>query len=80
MPKYDGRLNALSDRQIYSKSVQNRLAYNDIINQCIDHQLDDHYSLMASSEVQYCDERKTSKDIGLNLKLILKPISRLLYF
>lgn len=76
MPKY----NASSDTQIYSQSVHNRLAYSEIINQCISHQLYDRYSLMASSEVQYCDERKTSKDIGLNLTLILKPISRLLYF
>lgn len=74
MPKIDGRFNALTDPPVYSKSVQNGFEYNDIINQCINHQLDDQYSLMAFSEVQYCDERKTSKEIGLNLTFTLNSI------
>ena len=56
------------------KSGQNNIEYNDVINQCINLQLDNQYSLMASSEVQYCDERRTSEDIGLNLTFILNPI------
>lgn len=53
IPNSDGRFNALTD------------SYNDNINQCINHQLYEQYSLMAYSEVQYCDERSTSKDINV---------------
>lgn len=73
-------LNDSSDPQIYSKSVKNHLAYNDIINQCINNEMNDLYSLVASSEVQYCDERITSKDIGLNLTFKLNLIMYLVYF
>lgn len=70
---FDNMLTVPFDPYVFDEGVQNRFKYNLIINQCINHKLKKEFSLMAHSEVLYCDVKGESKEIGkciLQLKVI----------
>ena len=61
---FDNMLSVPLNPYVYHEGVQNRFEYNNIINQCINLKLKREFSLMAHSEVQYCDVKGESKEIG----------------
>ena len=60
---FDNMLSVPLDPYVYHEGVQYRFEYNVLINQCINHELKMEFSLMAHSEVQYCDVKENSKEI-----------------
>lgn len=61
---FDNMLSTPLDPYVYREGVQNRFQYNLKINQCINYKLKNEYSLMAHSEVLYCDMNGESIEIG----------------
>ena len=61
---FDNMLSVPLNPYVYHEGVQDRFKYNKIINQCINHKLKRESLLMAHSEVQYCEVKGESKEIG----------------
>jgi hypothetical protein len=56
-------------------AVEDKIMYEEILNECVNYQMQKKFQLEAFPEVQYCDEKGRIHKIGKSIKSsIIKPV------